>query len=147
MVRDATGFRLVQAGALGGCLMLPGPARAQGAAQQGGPQTAACHGEASTLDMVDCLGWPSARRDVRFNAACQAAVRTAGGGAEPPLRAAGRAWPECRRQRCASLSGVPGMVAQVIAAGCMLRMTRTRVEEVAADLGGLGGQGEAGAAP
>jgi uncharacterized protein YecT (DUF1311 family) len=141
MARDATAFRLVQAGALVGCLMLPGPAWAQGAAQQDDPETAACHGRASTLDIVDCLGRLSARWDARLNAAYQAAVRAAGGGAEPSLRAAERAWLEYRRQRCAYVSAVPGTIAQVIGADCMLRMTKARAEELAADLRGLGEPG------
>ncbi len=141
MARDATAFRLVQAGALMGCLTLPGPAQAQGAAQQDDPRIAACHGGASTLDIVDCLGRLSAQWDARLNAAYQAAVRVAGGDVEPPLRAAERAWLEYRRQRCAYVSAVPGTIAQVIAADCMLRMTKARAEELAADLRGLGEQG------
>ncbi len=141
MAHDATAFRLVQASALVGCLTLPEPARAQGAAQQDDPQTAACHGGTSTLDIVDCLGRLTARWDTRLNAAYQAAVRAAGGGTEPPLRAAERAWLEYRRQRCAYVSAVPGTIAQVIAADCMLQMTKARAEELAADLRGLGEQG------
>lgn len=141
MDRDATAFRLVQAGALVGCLMLPGPARAQGVAQQDDPQTAARHGGAATLDIVDCLGRLSAGWDARLNGAYQAAVRAGDGGAEPPLRAAERAWLEYRWQRCAYVSAVPGTIAQVTAADCLVHMTKARAERLAADLRGLGEQG------
>ena len=108
------------------------------AAAQSASAIERCHGMQSTAEMVDCLGKVGVDADRHLNAAYQAALKGIDPRGTQAMRESERAWLEYRNKRCASISSGDGTITRVIAADCMVQMTKARADELDEDAKGLG---------
>lgn len=111
---------------------------AAGARAQDAGEIERCHAMASTAAIVDCLGKVGTEADRHLNVAYQAALKALSPRGTTAMRESERAWLEYRNKRCAAIASGDGTVTQVIAADCMVQMTRARAEELDADARGAG---------
>ena len=107
---------------------LTGAAAVAYAGDQGDPEQS-CDG--STYEMVECLKAKTAQWDKRLNAAYRKALDDAQSGKQrEQLRAAQRLWVQYRDANCLYHDLGEGTIARIDAGDCMLRMTRSRAEEL-----------------
>ena len=84
----------------------------------------------STPEMVACLNARAAQWDKRLNAAYRKALEDADGKRREQLRATQRLWVQYRDANCLYWFMDEGSIARVEAADCMVRLTKTRAEEL-----------------
>ena len=107
---------------------LIGAAVSASAGDQGDPEQT-CDG--STYEMVDCLKAKTAQWDKRLNAAYRKALDDAQSDRQrAQLRAAQHLWVQYRDANCLYYDLGEGTIARIDAGDCMLRMTRSRAEEL-----------------
>ena len=107
---------------------LVGAAVSAFAGDQGDPEQS-CDG--STYEMVECLKVKTAQWDKRLNAAYAKALDDAQSDKQrTQLRATQRLWIQYRDANCLYYDLGEGTIARIDAGDCMLRMTRTRAEEL-----------------
>ena len=98
------------------------------AGDQGDPEQS-CDG--STYEMVECLKVKTAQWDKRLNAAYAKALDDAQSDKQrTQLRATQRLWIQYRDANCLYYDLGEGTIARIDTGDCMLRMTRTRAEEL-----------------
>jgi len=106
---------------------LTGAAVSAYAGDQGDPDQG-CDG--STYEMVECLKGKTAQWDKRLNAAYQNALAAAQPKQREQLRVAQRLWVQYRDANCLYYGLGEGTIARLEAGDCMLRMTKSRAEEL-----------------
>jgi uncharacterized protein YecT (DUF1311 family) len=121
-------------------LLSPAAGWAQAAKTADDKAIEACGDKSTTADIVECLDQLTQAWDTKLNAAYRAALKTVDPEGVTALRAAERAWLAFRDQRCRYLSAGPGTIKRIIAANCVLTMTRARAEELAVDSREMGPQ-------
>ncbi|MPZ58379.1 MAG: DUF1311 domain-containing protein [Rhizobiales bacterium] len=91
--------------------------------------------DGGTSDIVECLNKMTEPWDKRLNKAYQEALKEARPEQREQLRAAQRLWIQYRDANCLYHRLGEGSIARIDAADCLLRMTRSRAEELENGLG------------